>query len=123
MVDYEKMSEHQKSLVDHLSDYENEDALFADGFEEAFVGIIYRHALPPVAGYDISKCIEILMRRDGMSHEEAWEYFGFNTLGAYVGEHTPAFVNFVDGVVPHHFSQAEIDRYEEESVTFEEASE
>ena len=111
MVDKEKLSEAQKELVDHLSEYENEGALYADGLEEAFIGIVYRHAMPPVAGYDISKCIEVLMR-DGMTHEEAWEYFGFNTLSAYVGESTPTFITFVSGAEPHSFSQAEIDEFE-----------
>jgi hypothetical protein len=27
-----------------------------------------------------------------MSEEEAWEYFDFNIAGAYVGEHTPFFL-------------------------------
>jgi len=27
-----------------------------------------------------------------MTHEEAMEYFDFNVVGSYVGEHTPAFI-------------------------------
>jgi len=112
MVDYDMLNAEQTSLIEHIRENENEEALYADGFEEAFIGIVYRHALPPVAGYDISKCIEVLMRRDGMTNEEAWDFFGFNTLTAYVGENTPAFINFVDGAVPHCFSQVEIDELE-----------
>jgi hypothetical protein len=32
------------------------------------------------------------MVRDGMDYDEAYEFFEFNTLGAYVGEQTPVFV-------------------------------
>jgi len=35
------------------------------------------------------------MNRDGMSYEEAIEYFDFNVTGAYVGEHTPMFIYHV----------------------------
>ena len=28
----------------------------------------------------------------GMSHEEAVEYFEYNQIGAYVGDHTPCFI-------------------------------
>ena len=71
---------------------ENEEALTPDGFEKCLVGICYQVGRPPVACYDYEKCIKKLMK-DGMSHEEAVEYFEFNTLGSYVGENTPVFVN------------------------------
>ena len=48
-----------------------------------------------------------------MTYEEAWEYFGFNVQGAYMGKHTPSFIDFVDGYRPYEFSQEEIDKYEE----------
>jgi hypothetical protein len=70
----------------------NEDALLADGFEEALIGVCYRAGHPAVACYDISKCIEILMGQ-GMSDEEAIEYFEFNVIGAWVGDSTPVFVD------------------------------
>jgi hypothetical protein len=68
----------------------NENVLFADGFEEALIGgveIFHR----TIALYDKDKCLDILMKRDGMTWEEASEFFEFNTQGAYVGENTPAF--------------------------------
>jgi hypothetical protein len=43
------------------------------------------------AVYDVDKMIETLVKRDGMTWEEAWEYFEFNTEGSYVGEKTPIF--------------------------------
>ena len=44
-----------------------------------------------LAVYDRQKCIEILIDRDGMSEEEAVEYFEFNVTNAWVGENTPIF--------------------------------
>ena len=65
--------------------------LMADGFEEALVGFVTRFN-NPVTIYDLRKCFDILVRRDGMSQEEAEEYMDFNVLGAYVGEETPIFI-------------------------------
>lgn len=65
----------------------------ADGFEDALVGICYQYGRPPIACYDYHLCIEILMKRDKMDRDQAVEFFEFNTLGAYVGESTPAFID------------------------------
>ena len=67
-----------------------EDIYKADGFEDALIGrgqqfntdfYVYSH----------SRCIEILMQ-EGMTEEEALEYFDYNVQGAWVGEGTPIFV-------------------------------
>ena len=70
--------------------------LMADGFEEALIGFGTRFN-NPVTIYDLRKCLDILVRRDGMSQEEAEEYMDFNVLGAYVGEETPIFLgDYID---------------------------
>jgi hypothetical protein len=74
----------------------NEEALLADGFEDAIVGICERFGALPVAAYDRVKCIEILVERDGMNYDEALEYFDFNVAGAYVGDGTPVFLTLRD---------------------------
>jgi hypothetical protein len=71
---------------------EGEGALLADGFEEALIGLGHRFTYA-VAVYDRQKCLDILMARDGMTGEEAEEYFSFNVEGAYVGEQTPVFLD------------------------------
>jgi hypothetical protein len=73
--------------------YEDEGLLLADGYEPAFLGVAVSAGRKPVAVYDIDACINVLMERDGMSYEEAEEFFSFNTLGAYVGEQTPLYIN------------------------------
>ena len=74
----------------------NEEALLADGFEDAIVGICERFGAVPVVAYDRDKCIEILMDRDGMEDEEAVEYFEFNVAGSYVVDGTPVFLTLFD---------------------------
>jgi hypothetical protein len=64
-----------------------EDAIFWHGLDDAVIGIAERVGLLVVA-YDIEKICEVLMR-DGMTYEEAIEYYDFNIGGAWVGELTP----------------------------------
>jgi hypothetical protein len=78
-------------LKEWVSEY-NDEALFADGFEDAILGIAERCGQPMLVVYDAWKCVEILVRRDGMDPEEALEFLQFNTLGAWVGENTPLFL-------------------------------
>lgn len=80
-------------ILDDLAEM-NPDALLADGLEAALVGYTVNQHHPHVAVYDVQKCIDVLVERDGMTHEEADEYLSFNTLGAYVGENGPLFVRF-----------------------------
>ncbi len=69
----------------------NDEALFADGFDEAIIGVVEKHN-GYVACYDFDRCIEILMD-EGMSEEEAVEHFDFNVAGSYVGENTPVYLH------------------------------
>lgn len=73
------------SLKEKLDEYIGDDysILLADGLDEAFIGIGWQFNTP-LAMYDRDKCIEIL-ESQGMTPEEAQEYFYFNTQGAYVG--------------------------------------
>ena len=66
-----------------------EELMTAQGFDDAILGVGYRCGQMPIVVYDSAKVIDILMERDGMTHEEAEEYFSFNIEGAWVGEHTP----------------------------------
>lgn len=74
-----------------VSEY-NEMALFAEGFDKAIIGISRRADLPPLVTYDIAKCIEVLVEQ-GMSYDEAQDYFDYNVVGSYMGENTPIFVD------------------------------
>ena len=76
----------------------NEEALMADGFDEAIIGMCERVGNPVVA-YDIARCIEILAQEFEREKDpvldiygEAEDYFSYNVSGAYVGENTPIFI-------------------------------
>ncbi len=82
------MDDWPEIIKEELS-YINEQALFADGFDDALIGI---DQVNYVAIYDVDKCIDVLKETSGMTQQEALEWFEFNTLGAYVGEYTPRFI-------------------------------
>jgi hypothetical protein len=84
-----KISEYLEAMLDEEA---LEGLLTADGFDDALIGIGERINLDSVAVYDVDKCIDILMSRDGMSREEAVEFFDFNVKGSWVGEKTPIWV-------------------------------
>ena len=77
-----------------------EDLLFADGFDDAIMGVVERCGTTPVVCYDASRCVEILVERDGMSQTDAEEYFAFNVSGAYVGINTPMWLTTIDSLSP-----------------------
>jgi hypothetical protein len=66
----------------------NSEALFADGFDESIIGIDTKGRVT----YSLSKIIQTLMNRDGMTEEEAREFFYFNIDGSYVGDYTPIYI-------------------------------
>lgn len=59
------------------------------------MGVGERYGGPPVAVLDVAKMVA-QMEKDGMTHEEALEYFEYNILGAYVGEETPVYLHLPD---------------------------
>jgi len=81
----------RKEIDDLCDELGLEDILLADGYDEAFIGFVQRFGLPLSALYDRNLYIRLLVERDGMTEEDAEEYFEFNVAGAYVGETTPAF--------------------------------
>jgi hypothetical protein len=79
------------NIRDEISEI-NPDALLVDGFDEAIIGMAERINLGPVVAYSVEKIIEILMVRDEMTHEDAYEYYMFNIVGSWMGDSTPIFV-------------------------------
>ena len=71
----------------HLDD----EALLADGLEAAFIGIGTQGCIQ-FAVYDEAEVLALYVERDGMTPEEAREFFDFNVAGAYVGDRTPIFL-------------------------------
>jgi hypothetical protein len=80
------------NTLDDLLERVDEGALTADGYDDCIIGFsAAQSGRPSVIVYDTDKVIAKLMS-EGMSREEAWEYFEFNISGAYMGENTPIFI-------------------------------
>ena len=85
----------------------NEEALFADGLDDALIGYVNRFGQPPLALYDRERCIDIFMAEDECgcetacegvcehAYERAVEHFDFNVIGAWMGDNTPAFATIL----------------------------
>lgn len=78
---------------------ENPDAILYDNMDDALIGV-YRGDLArqdmqesSIAVYSYVKFIEIYIKRDGMSEEEAVEFFDYNVAGGYIGELQPIVID------------------------------
>jgi hypothetical protein len=71
---------------------------FADGFDEAIVGVSENPDGTLCVLYDEELCIEALISQ-GMSYEEASDHFSYNTLrgSSYMGPGAPRFITTVRG--------------------------
>jgi hypothetical protein len=73
----------------------------ADGFDEAIIGSITSYGRGETVLYSTQKILEVMMERDGMTEEDAIEFFNYNIIGSYNGNGMPAFLN--DHVEPLEF--------------------
>jgi hypothetical protein len=62
----------------------------ADHFDHAIVGIVVGFGQEPAVLYDQAKVLAAMAK--DMGEEDAQEWFDFNTIGAYLGDHTPRFL-------------------------------
>jgi hypothetical protein len=62
-----------------------------DGYNDCIAGVIERFNAPDIICYDKQKVLKKL-QEDGMSEEEAEEFYSYNQLGAWMGELTPCFI-------------------------------
>ena len=92
------MSKKNERIRDLLAD-ENTEAICYDGMDEALIGI-YRGDLArqnmqerSIAVYSYVKFIEVYIKRDGMSEEEAIEFFDYNVAGGYIGKYQPLIID------------------------------
>lgn len=81
-----------RSDIQEYLESRDETVLLCDGFDEAFIGLSQRINEPLLAVYSYDKMVDVLMKRDGMEHDDAVDYLDFNVLGAWVGEQTPIIV-------------------------------
>ena len=84
----------REDILDQFGD-DAETMLFADGFDDAIVGVGNKFGDQLCVIYDADRVIDILMK-EGMDYAEAMEHFDFNIAGAYVGEQTPIFIHKIE---------------------------
>lgn len=83
--------ESNERLNDFVATHGDEDTVLYHGFEDCVVGMAERFGTGQVLVYDRDKILEKL-QTEGLTEEEAWEHYGFNILGGWVGDGTPIFL-------------------------------
>lgn len=76
----------------------DDNLLFMEGFDQCILGIAMTHGSVPRVSYSVELILETLENRDGMSHDEALEYYEHNIGCSYAGPYTPALVIAAPGV-------------------------
>jgi len=69
-----------------------EGSVILDGLDDAIIGIVEEFGNGPRILYSKDKILTILCERDGMSIEEAEEFYGYNIVGLYAGEQNAVFL-------------------------------
>ena len=64
----------------------------ANGLEDAIIGVGSRMNMPDVLIYSYNKCVDILMEKEGWTHEEAIEWMDYNVINAHMGKGNPVCV-------------------------------
>jgi hypothetical protein len=79
-----KVMNRREIILEKIPD---QDFLFADGFDDAIIGLCEK---TDVVIYSTKKIIEILTNA-GMEYRDALEHFHFNILDGSLGDLTPIF--------------------------------
>jgi hypothetical protein len=82
-----KRKDRQDDLLTQIKEH-NPEAMLADGFDDCIMG----YDKDGRVIYSVGEIIDTLICRDGMTYEEATEFYGFNIECAYVGEFTPIYM-------------------------------
>ena len=68
-----------------------EPLLKMDGFDNCIAGVVEGFGQERIVCYDKFKVIDQMIS-EGMTEEEAVEFFEYNQIGAWVGDRTPCFL-------------------------------
>ena len=78
-------------LKEQLLELGLEEVVVMDGYDDCVVCILERFGTEPLIVYDKDKVIEKLVT-EGLTLEEAVEFYEYNQLGSWVGDSTPGFL-------------------------------
>ena len=67
-----------------------DQTLFAEGYDEAILG--YQLGDPVRIIYSANKMVDIFIRDNEATQEEAMDFLSYNTWNAYAGEGTPIYL-------------------------------
>ncbi len=70
-----------------------EGAILLDGLEEAIIGIVEEFGNGRRILYSKRIILSLLQTRDGMTEQEAEDFYDFNILGLYAGEQNAVFLD------------------------------
>jgi len=84
--------EEKMTFRERISEINPEALLLPENYDNALMGYINQWNAPTVAAYSSEKIVRVL-QQDGLSYEDAYEYYEFNIAGAYLGENTPLFLH------------------------------
>jgi hypothetical protein len=84
----------ERTKLDEIVEYwktidQDVEILKADGYDDCVLGYDYSWDGTIRLIYSVKQIIDKMIKEDGMTDEEAVEYFEFNMRGSYVGEQTP----------------------------------
>ena len=71
------------------------DLIVFEGLDDCILGIAWIFNTPIVA-YDRQKVLTTFSETLDVGMEEAEEYYSYNVSGAYIGENTPAFIEYIE---------------------------
>lgn len=74
-----------------MTGFSNDGPVRFPDLDPAYLGIVERFGMPPILCYDYDLVIQHYVE-DGMSEDEAVEFFEYNVLGAWLGDRTPCFI-------------------------------
>lgn len=78
-----------------LAEEYGDDLLFMDDYDDCVIGVADSFGSESRVAYDLGKVIAALISREQMNKEEAWDWWAYNMVGAYVGDRTPLFVRII----------------------------
>ena len=94
-----KRSEFRQDLIDMTCIDDDDTLTFLEGpeFDTAIIGICHRSGQPDVLAYDEEKIINLFIK-DGMSEEDAIDFYEYNTVRGipYMGKSVPVIITTVE---------------------------
>ena len=95
-VDGVYITKEEQGVLDYISDY-NPNTCYPTGFASCIIGIAFQFGQEPAICLDEEKVIKLLMKRDGMTREEAIEFYDYNILGYGTDSQTlPIFLKLIE---------------------------